>query len=168
MRPRNPVLWLMTDERVPDERLFASLRRLPPGSGAVFRHYSLAPAERRALFRRVRRLCRARRILLSLAAPRGMGLADGCHGVRPALTWPAHDRRQAVAGARAGAALFVSPVYPTRSHPGAHVLGEARAAMLGRGLGTRRVALGGVTPGRFQRLRRLGFAGWAGIDALSA
>ena len=39
----------MTDERLGDG-LWAALERLPKGSGVVFRHYGLAPAERRALF----------------------------------------------------------------------------------------------------------------------
>jgi len=158
----------MTDERL-DDGLWPALFRLPPGSGVVFRHYSLPPAERRALFRRVRRVARARRLLLSVARPEGLGLGDGVHGVagRRALTWPAHDRVQAVTGARAGAALFVSPVFPTRSHPGAKILGVPRAAAIGRGLGVPGVALGGMTPARFRRIRGLGFDGWAAIDALS-
>lgn len=168
MPARHPLCWLMTDERL-GERLWPALFRLPPGSGVVFRHYSLPPAERRALFRGVRRVARARRLLLSVARPKGLGLGDGVHGVagRRALTWPAHDRAQAVAGARAGAALFVSPVFPTRSHSGAAALGIARAAAMARGLRVPKVALGGMTPARFRRLRKLGFAGWAAIDGLS-
>ena len=47
MRPRYPSRWLMTDERMGD-RLTPTLLALPPGSGVVFRHYSLAERERRA------------------------------------------------------------------------------------------------------------------------
>jgi thiamine-phosphate pyrophosphorylase len=82
------------------------------------------------------------------------------------ITWPAHDRREAVTGKRAGAAiLFVSPVFPTRSHPGAPPLGPMRAARIGRGLGLMVIGLGGMTARRWGRVRRLGFDGWAGIDA---
>jgi len=166
MPVRHPQCWLMTDERMGDG-LWAALRRLPPGSGVVFRHYSLGPAERRALFRRVRRAARARRLLLSVARPKGIGRGDGAHGgPRPALTWPAHNRVEAVAGARTHATLFVSPLFPTRSHPGARSLGPARAAAIARGLGMPVVALGGMTPQRFRRVRPLGFDGWAAIDAL--
>jgi len=163
-----PERWLMTDERMGD-RLWPALRRLPPGSGVVFRHYSLPPAERRALFRHVRRVARARGLLLSVARPQGLGWGNGVHGGsgRPALTWPAHGRAEAVAGARAGAMLFVSPVFPTRSHPGAPTLGPARAAAIARGLCVSVVALGGMTPKRFRRVRSLGFTAWAAIDALS-
>jgi thiamine-phosphate pyrophosphorylase len=71
-----------------------------------------------------------------------------------------------VTGKRAGAAiLFVSPVFPTRSHPGAPPLGPMRAARIGRGLGLMVIGLGGMTARRWGRVRRLGFDGWAGIDA---
>jgi thiamine-phosphate pyrophosphorylase len=169
MRARYPRLWLLTDERM-GERLLPALRRLPPGSGVVFRHYSLESAERRPLLRDVRRIARARRLVVTVAQPARIGCADGVHGTARGSgprTWPAHDRREAVAGARAGAdLLFVSPVYLTRSHPGAPALGPARAAAIGRGLGVKLIALGGMTPRRFRAARSLGFHGWAAIDAL--
>jgi thiamine-phosphate pyrophosphorylase len=153
----------MTDERL-GEALWPALRRLPPGSGVVFRHHATPPAERRALFVRVRRIARARRLVLLAARPPLPG-ASGIHGrVRGATSWPAHDRREALAGIRAGAALlFVSPVYATRSHPGAMPLGITRAARIGRGGAM--VALGGMTERRWRRLARFGFVGWAAIDA---
>lgn len=170
MRARYPRLWLMTDERIGDA-LLPALRRLPPGSGVVFRHYSLPPAERRALFAKVRRITRARRLTLVVARPEQVGRADGVHGTYKGAglrTWPAHDRREAVAGARAGAhLLFISPIFPTRSHPGACALVSARAAAIGRRLGAKLIALGGMTPPRFRAVRGLGFYGWAAIDALS-
>ena len=164
MTPRNPVpaVWLMTDERM-GEALWAALRRLPPGAGVVFRHYATPPATRRRLLRRVRRIATARRLKLVVAgeAPAGMRR----HGRGPAAwSWPAHDRRQAIAGWRAGARVFfVSPVFATRSHPDAEPIGPLRAARIARGLGPA-VALGGMTARRWRRVRRL-FAGWAAIDA---
>ena len=170
MRPRYPSLWLMTDERMGDA-LFCALGRLPPHSGVVFRHYSLSPVERRLLLKRVRRITRARALTLVIARPDGVGTAHGVHGTPRGSglrTWPAHDRREAVRGARAGAALlFVSPLFPTRSHPGAAAIGPSRAAAFGRGLGLPLIALGGMTSRRFRAIRRLGFHGWAAIDALS-
>ena len=74
--------------------------------------------------------------------------------------------RFAAAGVEAH--LFVSPVHPTRSHPGAPALGPARAAAIGRGLGLSLIALGGMTPRRFRAMRALGFHGWAGIDAFAS
>lgn len=170
MRARYPRLWLMTDERIGDAVLLA-LRRMPPGSGVVFRHYSLGLPERRALFAQVRRIARARRLTLVVARPERLRSADGVHGTakgRGLRTWPAHDRREAVAGRRARAdLLFVSPVHSTRSHPGAPALGQARAAAIGRGLGVKLIALGGMTPRRFRAARGLGFYGWAAIDGLT-
>ena len=170
MPARYPAIWLMTDERQGDA-LWPALRRLPPGAGVVFRHYSLGASERRALFARVRRVTRARRLILVAARPARLGGADGVHGTAKGgsfRTWPAHDRRKAIAGARAGAALlFVSPVFPTRSHPGAPALGPRQAAAIGRGLGVGLVALGGMDARRFRAVRALGFQGWAAIDGLT-
>ena len=162
-----PTIWLMTDERIGD--LLGAVRRLPRGAGVVFRHYATPAGERRRLWRAVRRIARARGLVLVRAGaeplPGEMGVygrASG-DGVR---TWPAHDRREALAGKRAGAeALFVSPVFATRSHPGAAALGARRARAIGAGLGMPLVALGGVDARRFRSLR--GFAGWAAIDGLT-
>jgi len=150
----------MTDERMGDA-LWRALARLPPGSGVVFRHLATPLGERRTLFRRVRQIALARRLVLVAADP---PLPCAMHGRVPgATTWPAHDRGEALAGARAGARLlFVSPVFETRSHPGATALGAARAARIGRGLGLPVVALGGMSE---RRWRRSGFDGWAAIDA---
>ena len=155
----------MTDERLGDD-LWRILTRLPPGSGVVFRHRSLPPAERRAVFARVRRIARARALVLFAVDPPLPGAA-GRHGrVAGTTSWPAHDRAEALAGKRAGAALlFVSPLHPTASHPGAPALGPQRARRIGAGLGLPVVALGGMTAKRWRRLRGAGFAGWAAIDA---
>jgi thiamine-phosphate pyrophosphorylase len=61
--------------------------------------------------------------------------------------------------------VFVSPVFPTRSHPDEAVLGEAGALALA--LMTRKpaIALGGMDAEAGERLMRLGWAGWAAIDA---
>jgi len=155
----------MTDERLGDD-LWRILTRLPPGSGVVFRHRNLPPAERRAVFAQVRRIARARALVLFAVDPPLPGAA-GRHGrVARAMSWPAHDRAEALAGKRAGAALlFVSPLHPTASHPGASALGPRRARRIGAGLGLPMIALGGMTAKRWRRLRGAGFAGWAAIDA---
>ncbi|MDP1027802.1 thiamine phosphate synthase [Sphingomonas sp. KR1UV-12] len=160
-----PECWLMTDERAGDA-LWTSLRALPPGAGVVFRHHATPPAERRALFLRVRRIAAARRLLLLASNPPLPGAA-GLHGrIRGATSWPAHDRRQALAARRAGARLlFLSPAFATRSHPGAAPTGPARLARIGRDTGLPMIALGGMTPRRYRRVRALGFTGWAAIDA---
>lgn len=154
----------MTDERM-GEALWRALRRAPPGTGVIFRHHATPPAERLALFRRVRRIARARRLALIAARPPLPGVA--AHGrVRGATSWPAHSRTEALAGVKAGARrLLVSPVFPTRSHPGARASGPIRAARIGRDLGVPMIALGGMDERRWRRIRHLGFSGWAGVDA---
>jgi thiamine-phosphate pyrophosphorylase len=170
MRPRHPLprLWLMTDERMGDG-LWTALARLPRGSGVVFRHYALPVDKRRELFAKVAKVAQRRGLVLvrAGAGPLGRGEA-GVHGRRgPGLrTAPAHSRREAVAAVRAGAdALFVSPVFATRSHPGAAALGRARLGLLIRGLGVPVIALGGMNAARARSLHGLGIYGWAAIDA---
>lgn len=167
-----PTKWLMTDERM-GAGLWTAIRALPRGSGVVFRHYRTEPAARRAIFAKLVPIARRKGLLLMRAGPEiGTGEA-GIHGDlqvrRPCLrSGAAHSRREAVAAKRAGATLlFVSPVFPTRSHPGAPALGPSRAAAIGRGLGLTLIALGGMNARRFARLRGLGFHGWAAIDAWS-
>jgi thiamine-phosphate pyrophosphorylase len=159
-----PRLWLMTDERQ-GETLFAAIARLPAGAGIVFRHYSLAAPERRALWQRVRAAARGRRLTLVVAGATLPG-ADGAHN-RPGRglrTASAHNLREIRAAERAGAHLiFLSPVYPTRSHPGAPALGPSRFALLAHQSKLPVIALGGMNA---DKARSLGGAyGWAGIDA---
>jgi thiamine-phosphate pyrophosphorylase len=166
MRRRHPLprLWLMTDERL-GEGLWAALERLPSGSGVVFRHYRLPAAERRALFERVRKACRTRGLRLIVAGDRLPG-ADGVHNRRDAGLRSAsvHNLRELRAAERSGADfVFLSPVYPTRSHPGAKPLGPGRFALIAHQAKVPVIALGGMDAGRFRALR--GAYGWAGIDA---
>jgi thiamine-phosphate pyrophosphorylase len=162
-----PKVWLMTDERMGD-RLWRALRRLPRGSGVVFRHYATPPVERRRLYRRIAAVARARGLVLVRAGEEALGVEAGTHGRRGGglTTWAAHDRAEALRGMRAGAdLLFVSPVFATRSHAGATALGLIRARRIVAGLPARAVALGGMTPARGKALMRAGWWGWAAIDA---
>lgn len=164
-----PRLWLMTDERQSDD-LFGAIARLPPGSGIVFRQYGLAPEERRALFEQVKRKAQANGLMLLLAGPAGDAAAwgaDGSHGRGPGeglRSAPVHDLEEIRAAEAAGAALlFLSPVFATRSHPGARPLGPERFAALAGAARLPVIALGGMDAERFRRLS--GAYGWAAIDA---
>ena len=165
----------MTDARNRADR-GAVLARLPQGSGVVFRDHELGRADRRALFRRVARLCARRRLVLLVAGPpiRGDWRAAGRHNSRrtdrPLRSASVHDARQATRARLDGVDLcFVSPVHPTRSHPGARALGRWRFGRLARLCGDRKtVPLGGMTARRGQRLRGVGGEGWAAIDGLAA
>lgn len=159
-----PRLWLMTDERL-GEHLWEAMKRLPRGGGVVFRHYGLSPGERRRLYMEVRRLARRRRLTLLVAGSALPG-ADGVHnhtgaGLRSAS---AHGLRELKAAERRGVDLvFLSPVFGTRSHPGARPLGPARFARIARAARVPVIALGGMNARRFRALS--GAWGWGAIDA---
>ncbi len=174
-----PGLWLMTDERVADDRLLAAARALPRGrAGIILRHYRTPPGQRRALFDALRAIARRRRLILLLAGPARLAAswrADGWHGRDPRRaprrllhSAPAHDRWEIRMAQRAGAdLLFLSPLFPTRSHPGARVLGRARFAALAHATPLPVIALGGVTARHRRSLAGLGAIGWAAIDGLT-
>lgn len=175
-QPRDlPRLWLMTDERL-GAGLLAAIAALPRGSGVIFRHYSLAGAERRALFDAVAVISRRRRHILVLAGCAQQAQrwgADGAHGRTPKRhhrlqTVPVHSQRERVAAERAGANLiFVSPIFPTPSHPGARTLGRAGFGLLTRDARARVIAVGGMTRHRSRALSGFGIYGWAAISAFA-
>lgn len=161
--PALPTVWLMTDERMGDT-LWETLEALPRGAGVVVRHYRTA--DRRALLARVERIARRRGLVVVSA---GIQARDGTHGGRKRrglFTRSAHNAVEVVAARRAGAdAVFVSPVYPTRSHPGARALGPARLGLMTRGCRIPVIALGGMNARKARALKLPGIHGWAGIDA---
>jgi thiamine-phosphate pyrophosphorylase len=171
-----PRLWLISDARN-DAGLEHALAKLPRGSGFIYRHYHLPGAERLARFRVLRRAARARGHVVILAdsalTAREWG-ADGIYGA-PLSFYPrrrglihlatAHNRAEIGLAARLGAdAVLLSPVFPTRSHPGGAVLGAVRFRLLARQSPLPVIALGGMTP---HRARSLGWPRWAAIDGLS-
>lgn len=167
-----PQIWLMTDERL-GIGLIPAIRALPRGSGIVFRHYATAPEERRRIFHTVQREARRYGHLLVLAGSpalaRGWG-ADGAHGRHfGALTAPVHSIPEIRAAEKKGARLlFLSPLYPTQSHPGARSLGRVRFLALCQQARRPIIALGGMTAARFARIKSMGIYGWAAIDGLAA
>ncbi len=160
-----PRLWLMTDERIGDG-LLEAVERLPEAAGIVFRHYGPAPAARRALFDAVRRRAGRRMLLLAGSAgeARAWG-AGGSHGRGAgALSASAPDLAEVRAAEAAGTGLiFLSPVFATRSHPGALALGPAGFDALAAQTKLPAVALGGMDESRSGLLERA--YGWAAIDA---
>ena len=170
-----PKIWLMTDARF-GEDLLPAIRRLPVGSGVIFRHYHLAPDEQRALFGAVRRICRRRGHMLVIAGTEIMALrwhADGFHGrsgqSRSHLprTAPVHDRAELREALRNRAdLLFISPLFSTASHPGGRPLGRLAFNALAKQCGSAGViALGGMDYARAQTLNQRLVHGWAAIDA---
>jgi thiamine-phosphate pyrophosphorylase len=158
----------MTDPRFGDG-LLAAVQKLPAGSGVIFRHYDLPLAERRTLYMQVQRVCRRRGHRLLLAGNADWP-ADGTHGLgvgRGLISMPVHDVRE-IAAARLCRAdmMFLSPLFPTLSHPGARAMGPLRFARLARlARPAKIIALGGITRNRARLLNKQIVHGWAAIDA---
>lgn len=180
MRPRQPLprLWMMTDERQGDA-LWTALERLPSGTGVVFRHYTLDRSRRRDMLARINRVARRRGLILVAAVPDGIIPAlrlAGLHNhkrrvyrytaARGLKTASVHNMRELRAAEAAGADLvFISPVFPTHSHPGAETLSTVGFRRLARTARVPVVALGGMNEDRYRELRGRGAYGWAAIDA---
>lgn len=168
-----PKIWLMTDERFGDE-LLPAIRRLRSGSGVIFRHYHLSDAARRRLFGQVRKICTQRGHLLFLAGPEREALrwrADGFHsraGLSRSMlprSAPVHNHTELREAMRNRTGLvFISPLFPTDSHPEGKVLGRLGFnALAKQARNTSVIALGGMNAQRVLGLR-LAY-GWAAIDA---
>jgi thiamine-phosphate pyrophosphorylase len=177
MPPRHPLLkirpvpeiWLISDARN-DGALEQALKRLPRGSGLIFRHYHLPEPERRARFKQLRRLARQyghRLVLSGTARQARRWRADGAYGADlargPALLRlvTVHSLRE-LRRARRADAVLLSPIFPTRSHPGGKVLGTLRWQSIAAHSPVPVIALGGMTA---RRARQLNTPLWAGIDA---
>lgn len=174
-----PGLWVFTDaRRLADPR--PAVARLPIGlAGVVLRHDG--EPGRAALARDLARICRARRLALVVAGDTRLALALGAGVHLRAGRWPgvlrqrrrlntssAHNRADLVRARRAGAQLaFLSPVFPTLSHPGAATLGPTRWARLARAAHVPVGALGGVDGARIRRLPRRICHAVGGIGALA-
>lgn len=167
-----PRVVLLSDARN-DNHLESAISRLPRGSALVFRHYHLPPAARRARFAVLRRLCARRGVLIITAGEARGWRADGRYGAPQSLGRPASGLRLATAhslaeigaaGRARASAILLSPVFPTRSHPGAPVLGPVRFLLLARRAPLPVIALGGMTK---HRAARLPVRGWAAIDGLA-
>jgi thiamine-phosphate pyrophosphorylase len=148
-------------------------------AGIVLRHDN-AP-DRASLGRDLARICRVRRLVLVVAGDAQLAarLRAGLHlragrfpsTLRPRgiVTSSAHSLIELRRAASAGADLaFLSPAFPTSSHPGAPGLGPLRWNLIARRLpttaGLRIGALGGVTG---TSVRRLG-ARCAAVGAITA
>jgi len=166
-----PHLWIVSDQRN-DHALEAALRRVPRGSGLIFRHYHLCPAARRARFEALRRIARLRghkAILSGTARSARAWKADGVYGSARTLSrGPAMLRLAAVHSfgelGRVGRAdaVLLSPVFATRSHPCASTLGPLRFRLLAARARVPVIALGGMDP---RRAHRLDWRRWAAIDS---
>ncbi len=178
-----PTLWLFSDPlRLPDPGMAAA--RLPRGAGVVAR--GLAPG----VLRKLVRIARTRGLRLMVAGDGRLALAlrAGLHlperrpslGLLPflaarrngapfaLLSSAAHGGGRATGVARRlGVDLvFLSPAFPTASHPRARAFGPLRWGLSAKKMFHPVVALGGVTPAAARRLPAHA-AGLAAIGWLS-
>ena len=176
-RRGHPVLWLFTDtDRLPDPRPAAA--RLPRGiAGVVLRHD--AQPNRAAIGRDLARICRIRRLALVVAGDVRLAAALGAGVHLRAGHWPGVLRRRGVPvtssahslpdlrrAARNGATIaFLSPAFPTASHPGAPALGACRWVSLAGRAPLPVAALGGIDGGS---VKRLPWGRCGGIGAIGA
>jgi thiamine-phosphate pyrophosphorylase len=158
-RPSLPEFFFFTDESRGIDPL-AAVSCLPIGSGIVFRHYG-AP-DREALAKKLARMAKERRLVLLVAGDWKLAARVGAHGVhwpeglarhgvgvrgrRNWLVTVAAHSRLALNRARKikAEAAFLSPVFPTVSHPKSKPLGPLRFALLSRNAGMKVIALGGI------------------------
>lgn len=171
-----PPLALMTDdERLPDP--LGAARALPRGSLVVVR--ARDPAKREILTRAMLDLARARGLLLVVSDDPVLAAAtDGLHLPETRIGDVAHWRTRrfalittsahslaALRRAQAADAVFLSPVFPTQSHPGRAALTAVRANAMARATAVPVYALGGIDARNTGLLR--GFCGIAAIGALA-
>lgn len=169
-----PDIWLLSDARN-DAVLEHAIGRLPPRSGFVFRHYHLNAEARAARFAQLLPMLRSAghwAILSGSAATAEAWGADGVYGALRAAApagfpWIATSHNAAeIADANSfgASAVMLSPVFPTRSHPGGGTLGIDRFRELAAMSRVPVIALGGMTA---ERARSLDWRRWAAIDGLS-
>jgi len=170
---------LFTDERrLPDPR--ASVAGLPRGlAGVVLRHD--ADPERMALGRALARICRHRRLALVVAGDARLAAALGAGVHLRGGRWPDHVRirrgwrtssvhsmAELRRARQAGTGLvFLSPAFPTASHPGAPGLGPLRWSRFARAARMPVAALGGTTHLTVRRLDRSACRAVGAIGALA-
>lgn len=175
-----PRRWFFTDSRLGDA-VWAILATLPQDVGVIVRVPSLCRDS--ALARRLIAACRKRKLTVLLAGPVRMAQrfgADGAHlperearrgsNKRPCagfrLTAAAHSRAALIRAQRLGVdGVFLSPIFPTRSHPNAPTLGPIRFGLLTQGLSVPVMALGGMDAQTAKRLAPVQPYGWGAIDA---
>lgn len=165
-----------------EEALAAGLSGLPPGMLVILRHYELPGSIRETLARRLKQVCNQLGHRLIVAGDAALAIRVGADGVhlpewrlyRPSLqalpanflvTAACHSRRAMVAAEKAGVhAVLVSPVFATKSHPGAKPLGHLGLARLVQSTALPVYALGGINHHTVKRLQPSGAVGIATVS----
>ncbi len=185
MHRQLPKRFVLTDATRNIDPL-EQLARLNEDDALVLRHYELSPLKRLNLAQALRQATKTAGVRFLIAGDDRLVSevrADGLHlpswltkhgGVRTAgkpgwlVTAAAHNEIELRRAIAVGAdAVMLSPVFPTRSHPGAPGLGVIRVAQLAAVTSIPAYALGGMTPQSMHRLRGIRqLAGWASVSAV--
>jgi thiamine-phosphate pyrophosphorylase len=171
-----PLVLFTDDDRLADP--LTAARALPRGSMVVVR--ARDGARRAVLARAMVDLARSRALIVLVASDGALVAASGADGVHlpearlgEVAAWRARRRflvtasvhsLAGLAKAKSADAVFLSPVFPTASHPGRAALTAVRANLIARAARVPVYALGGVDACNAGRLS--GFAGIAAIGAL--
>lgn len=181
-KPPPPLLLFTDPQRTPDPA--AAARRLPPGSGVVYRSFGAPNAG--AVARDLRQVARARGLTLLIGADIALAVACEADGVhlperlahlagrlrrqRPGwwVTAAAHSLPAARRALALGAdAVVVSAVFPSRSPSAGRPLGPLRLAALARAAGGPVYGLGGINTKNARRLLASGAVGLAAVEGLA-
>jgi thiamine-phosphate pyrophosphorylase len=146
-----PRQWLIADARM-GKKLWEAIDSLPRGSGVFVLFRDLPKGDRTRMLAKLRRAARLRDLVI---ADEAAGHGFRVHSVTELR----------IALLNRIPMILLSPMNVTVSHPDWRPIPRMRAAALGRLARRRLFALGGMNEARFRRLERLGFQGWAGIDA---
>lgn len=173
------IAFLTDDDRIGDPSTIISA--LPPGTGVIYRDYN-APS-RAQMAGRLTDLCIERKLLFYVAGDPDLAERVGAHGIHlsakdaqkpPAknsdllLSVACHNEEEIQQAEDIGAnSIFLSPVFPTRSHPGAGALGVDRFKQLAALSSIPVLALGGVTAKNAAELKAPSVAGFGAIGAFA-
>ncbi len=177
---QTPRFFYFTDDKRGRDPLEMA-QILPSDVGIVFRHYE-AP-DRAKLARQLSRVCKKRGIFLSIAGNPTLAYQIGADGVHlpeymiprlpmismryPKLAFSSacHSAASLMKSNNLGVAFaFISPLFPTRSHPGARHLPVHSIAPFLRKLEIPVLGLGGITPERWRQINQMGLQGFGAID----
>jgi len=175
-----PSFFYFTDDKRGKNPVQMALA-LPKDTGLVFRHYD--HPERSSLARQIADITRKRGLTLFVAKSAKLAAqvgAYGCHlpthmmGRLPLLKYKYPTLHFSVAchsvwdlcqTQNLGADMaYLSPLYPSRSHPTARALSPLAVASQVRSLYLPVYGLGGINWNRWAQLQDLGFAGFGAID----
>ncbi len=177
-----PLLFFTDPARTPHPE--AIVRRLPRGSGVVYRSFGAPDALETG--RRLARIASGRGVLMFVGADIGLAIAINAHGIhlperlsrrsgvnsrlrgRFVLTAAAHGLRPALRARRLGLdAIVVSAIFPSQSPSAGPPLGPRRLAALVRSAKMPVYGLGGVNARTVKALTRTGVIGGAAVGGMS-